>query len=138
MFLKRWIPSAVLTSLMIAAGLGVAAWPQMQPQRQQIPIPGQAPDQIPGQMPGQMPPFGRDSDEATVISHRMQVKQAEQRNTDRQQELVKDTDQLFDLAKELKTDVDKTNKDVLSIDVVKKADEIEKLAKSVREKMKAN
>jgi len=41
------------------------------------------------------------------------------------------------LATELKDDVDKTNENVLSLDVIKKADEIEKLAKSVRDKMKA-
>jgi len=41
------------------------------------------------------------------------------------------------LATELKDDVNRTNENVLSIDVIKKADEIEKLAKSVREKMKA-
>jgi hypothetical protein len=32
--------------------------------------------------------------------------------------------------------VDKSNEHTLSLDVVKKADEIEKLAKSVKEKMK--
>ena len=68
----------------------------------------------------------------------MQTKQAERRNEDRQAQLVQDTDRLFDLAKELKDQVGKTNKDVLSVDVVKKADEIEKLAKSVHDKMKAN
>jgi hypothetical protein len=32
--------------------------------------------------------------------------------------------------------VDKTNKDMLSLNVIRKADEIEKLAHSVKEKMK--
>jgi hypothetical protein len=43
---------------------------------------------------------------------------------------------LLELATELKQYVDKTNEDILSMDVIKKADEIEKLARSVREKMK--
>ena len=47
-----------------------------------------------------------------------------------------DTDKLLSLATELKQDVDKTNKNVLSVDVIKKAGEIEKLARSVKERMK--
>ena len=42
------------------------------------------------------------------------------------------------LANELKSQVDKSNKDTLSLDVVRKADEIEKLAHSVKEKMKGS
>ncbi len=68
------------------------------------------------------------------------VKLAEQqirsRNSDRQKRLVADTDKLLSLATELKQQVDKTDKNMLSVDVVKKADEIEKLAHSVKEKMK--
>ena len=63
-------------------------------------------------------------------------KQAESRNKERQSSLKKDTDQLLQLATELKQSVDKTNEHVLSLDVIKKADEIEKLAKSVKDKMK--
>lgn len=62
---------------------------------------------------------------------------ARQRNKDRQKKLQEDTDKLLRLATELKEYVDKTNEHVLSLDVIKKTEEIEKLAKSVREKMKA-
>lgn len=58
-------------------------------------------------------------------------------NTKRQEDLKRDTEKLLKLATELKENVDKTNENVLSLDVIKKAEEIEKLAKSVREKMKA-
>ncbi|HEU4414834.1 MAG TPA: hypothetical protein VFT65_08620, partial [Candidatus Angelobacter sp.] len=54
----------------------------------------------------------------------------------RQADLKNDTDRLFALATELKTAVDKTNENMLSLDVVRKADEVEKLAKKVKEKMK--
>ncbi len=57
-------------------------------------------------------------------------------NKDRQQKLKNDTDKLLQLATELKEYVDKTNENILSINVIKKTDEIEKLAKSIREKMK--
>jgi hypothetical protein len=50
--------------------------------------------------------------------------------------LKNDTDKLLKLSIELKSYVDKSNENVLSVDVVKKAEEIEKLAKSVKDKMK--
>ncbi len=66
----------------------------------------------------------------------MQEQQARARNNERQKKLVDDTNKLLALATDLKTQVDKTNKDILSVDVIKKADEIEKLAHSVKERMK--
>jgi|SRR5208283_2583969 len=57
-------------------------------------------------------------------------------NEQRQQAIKSDTDKLLQLATQLKQYVDKTDQNVLSMDVVKKADEIEKLAKAVKEKMK--
>jgi hypothetical protein len=47
-----------------------------------------------------------------------------------------DTDKLLKLSTELKESVDKSDENVLSLEVIKKAEEIEKLAKSVRAKMK--
>lgn len=58
-------------------------------------------------------------------------------NEQRQKQLVDDTNKLLSLATELKEEVDKSTKDTLSISVIKKAEEIEKLAKSVKDKMKA-
>ncbi len=59
-------------------------------------------------------------------------------NEKRQEEIKKDTDKLLDLATQLKQYVDKTNEDIISLDVIKKAEQIEKLAKSVKEKMKGS
>jgi hypothetical protein len=64
--------------------------------------------------------------------------QERMRSVDRQKQLVLDTQRLLALANELKADVDKSNKDMLSLDVIRKADEIEKLAHTVKEKMKGN
>ncbi len=83
--------------------------------------------QIPGAQPAPPP-------DDTVI--RAQKEQAKKRNQERQASLKRDTDKLFDLATELKHYVDRSNENVLSVDVVRKADEIEKLAHSVKEKMK--
>lgn len=74
-----------------------------------------------------------DEDEARArITHDMEKKAAKERVA----ALKNDTDKLLKLSIELKTYVDKSNENVLSVDVVKKAEEIEKLAKSVKDKMK--
>jgi hypothetical protein len=55
---------------------------------------------------------------------------------DRQSQLRIDTEKLVALTAELKQHVDKTGVNILSMDVIKKAQEIQKLAKSVQDKMK--
>lgn len=57
-------------------------------------------------------------------------------NLRRQEEIKKDTEKLLELATELKQSVDKTDENTLSLEVIKKADQIEKLAKNVKDKMK--
>jgi hypothetical protein len=63
-------------------------------------------------------------------------KMVKERNMIRQQLIVDDTNRLLDLAKQLKDAVDKSNKNELSLSVVTTAAEIEKLAKTVKEKMR--
>jgi len=63
---------------------------------------------------------------------------AKRANQEREAQLKRDTERLFKLATELKDYVDKTDENTLSLNVIKKADEIEKLAHSVKEKMKGN
>jgi hypothetical protein len=53
-------------------------------------------------------------------------------------QLAEDTARLLQLANELKAEMDKSTKDTLSLSVMKKADEIEKLAKKVRAEMKSD
>ena len=57
-------------------------------------------------------------------------------NAERKRQISADSAQLLKLAVELKAEVDKTTKDTLSLDVIRKADQIEKLAHSVKEKMR--
>ena len=61
---------------------------------------------------------------------------AESWNDQRQKRLIADTDKLLQLATELHADVEKTDKNTLSIDVLKRADEIEKLAHAVKVRMR--
>jgi hypothetical protein len=58
--------------------------------------------------------------------------------TPQQKQLAEDTAQLLTLANELKAEMDKSSKDTLSLNVVKKADQIEKLARKVRAEMRAS
>ena len=69
---------------------------------------------------------------------RMERDMAKKANQARQADLKRDTDKLLKLANELKESVDKTNEGTLSVDVVKKAEEIEKLAHRVKDKMKGS
>jgi type VI protein secretion system component VasF len=52
-----------------------------------------------------------------------------------QAQLIADAEKLLRLSQELKAEVAKSNKDTLSLTVIKKADEVEKLAKSLRDRM---
>lgn len=83
---------------------------------------------IPGLSPNPTPPDNN-------MAH-MSERMARQRNTDRQKQIVADTAQLLKLAQQLNADVSKTNKDTLSLNVVKEASEIEKLAKTIKDRMK--
>jgi hypothetical protein len=55
---------------------------------------------------------------------------------ERQAQLRSDTEKLVALTAELKQHVDKAGASILSMDVIKKAQEIQKLAKSVQDKMR--
>lgn len=70
-------------------------------------------------------------------AERIEREQLKKLNKQRQEALKHDTDRLLALATELKQYVDKTNEHVLSVDVIRKAEEIEKLARSVRSKMRS-
>lgn len=52
-----------------------------------------------------------------------------------QAQIIADSQKLLKLSQELKAEVAKSNKDTLSIAVIKKADEVEKLAKALKEEM---
>lgn len=57
-------------------------------------------------------------------------------NLERKRQLTDDSGRLLQLATELKQEVDKASKDTLSLDVLRKADEIARLAHNVQVKMK--
>ena len=65
----------------------------------------------------------------------MQRRMDKQRNQERFAKIKKDTDQLLELATQLKKSVDQASEQTLSLEVVRKAEQIEKLARQVRQKM---
>jgi hypothetical protein len=66
---------------------------------------------------------------------RLRVLREKQMNDERRRKLVADTERLLELSTELKTEVDKATKNELSVTVVQKAAEIERLAHDVRTRM---
>jgi hypothetical protein len=79
-------------------------------------------------------------DQPSLVTDPMHAHMDEERmksmNDDRHKKLAADVDRLLELTNQLKSDVDKTNKDELSLDVIRKAAEIEKLAHDVQSRMK--
>jgi hypothetical protein len=74
-----------------------------------------------------------DEDEARA---RITAEMAKKAAKERVVALKHDTDKLLKLSVELKEFVDRSDENVLSLEVIKKAEEIEKLAHSVKDKMK--
>lgn len=72
----------------------------------------------------------------TEAEREMEERQQKAANKKRQEDLQKDTQKLFSLASELKEAVDKSNENTLSLEVIRKAEEVEKLARKVKDRMK--
>jgi hypothetical protein len=80
--------------------------------------------------------FDRRAQEESQSEKEMLDRQAREANKKRQEDIRNDTEKLFQLASELKAAVDKSNEHLLSLEVVRKADEVERLAKRVKDKMR--
>lgn len=71
-----------------------------------------------------------------VPSPKSETRNPDAANTDRKKQIADEGANLLKLATDLKAEVDKTSKDTLSLNVIRKADQIEKLAHDVKEQMK--
>jgi len=98
-------------------------------------VPPFARARTPAQGPQVHDPFGVPEDPDRQALEKKMVKKA---NQERQAQLRRDAEHLFRLSSELKQYVDKSSENTLSLEVIKKAEEIERLAHSVKEKMKGN
>ena len=80
----------------------------------------------PGQSPAQDPPDDQPAQAAPSVPDADPA----------QEQLQKDTDHLLQLVQELKQEVAKAGSNTLSLAALRKADEVQKLAKNLKEKMK--
>ena len=85
-----------------------------------------------------MPPQPKDDQPEDEVRRKFEHDQQKRANQERFQKVKQDTEKLVQLSNELKEYVGKANENTLSLDVIKKAEEIERLARSVKEKMRAN
>jgi hypothetical protein len=76
------------------------------------------------------------NDQMQMNSDHVKKQKFDAANAERQRQIADDTARLLELATQLKAEVDKTSKDTLSLNVIRKAETIEKLAKGVKDKMK--
>ena len=92
----------------------------------------------PGLQPGQQGRGnnGNRPDASDETSKRVQEGQAKARENERQKRLVADSEKLLALATELHEEVLKTDKNILSVEVIRKATEMEKLSRDLKERMK--
>jgi hypothetical protein len=114
---------------------------QQGPQSQQsIQSQQSAPQQADGNAPTPDPGRGSSSiaSPPTVPASQNGARDSKATDAERKKQIADESARLLKLATDLKAEVDKTTKDTLSITVVRKADEIEKLAHSVKETMKLN
>ena len=72
------------------------------------------------------------------MARRAMIQQAQRRNNQRQQDIVNATAKLLTLTEQLKTELEKNSKDQNSVNMSKQAEAIEKLARSVKDKMKGS
>lgn len=132
---RRIAVSAARQRGKLFAGLGLIALLACSVQR----LHSQSASQLDPNRPYLVPEANRlpDANDQMKLHEQQTRKQSfEAANVERKKQIADDSTRLLKLATDLKAEVDKTNKDTLSLSVIRKADEIEKLAHNVKEKMK--
>ena len=118
LFLSSFSPSIVIV---LAAARSLFAKPQRRGPPSASQIPDASDSGRPGEAPSLAPP-----------DPKVQLKE-------NQKNLRRDADHLLQLAKDLKDEADKTEQtDVLSLSLVKKAEEVEKLARQIKDLARAS
>lgn len=119
----------ILACIALAAALASAVGPGQQPRS-----PGMGQGYPPLNSPSNQPPDAN----RIMLMHQQQTQKQnfEAVNAERKKIIADESALLLKLATDLKTEVDKTDKDTLSLTVIRKADVIEKLARDMKEKMK--
>jgi len=127
-----WLLAALAVTVALVVSAAIAAQSQAQ-----NPPPSTPPRPTSILLPAaNRPPDANDIMEMQEQRQKDATRDAAAANLERKRQIVDDSSKLLKLAGDLKIEIDKTNKDTLSLDVIRKADEIERLAKGVKEKMK--
>lgn len=118
--------------LMLGAGMRTVPVAAQQQTPGALP-PLSAPTQAPGNHG--LGPATADSGDSPMreSAHEALIRQA---NEQRHKRMLDDANKMVQLSNELKADVEKTQRDELSMDVMRKAAEVEKLAHDVQQRMK--
>ncbi len=127
-FLRAIVPGAALAGAALSTARAQSSRPSSPSHPGSDSIPGQGAGQGQGQQQQQTPPPG-------AIPETPKLTPAERKAilTDDQKQIKKNVDELFSLAQELKEQSEKMDSTaVLSIQFVQKTEEIEKLARKIR------
>jgi hypothetical protein len=128
----RWL-DAIFPGAIVLVGLGVAVG--IRPFAAQV-APS-APQMSPPQTPlGSRSGVQGDNDDNMPMMRQLNEQQAMKRNDQRQKLIVDDTARLLTLAQQLKDEADKGSLNKSSPAFTRKVEEIEKLAKTVKDKMR--
>jgi hypothetical protein len=132
------MPKAILSLLLLLATLTVAQFCTAQ-QSANPPLPADSPQ--PQSLHGAARPNptanGLGEMPGVPAANDVQKQQAIAANLQRQVEIRRDAEKMLELTAELKDDLQNANH-VLSVEAIRKAGQIEKLARSVKSKMKAS
>ncbi len=119
----RWLPGLALGMFVLSVGVGGVCFAQAPAQepKSQEPKPPNTKPTSPAPSAGSATQTSAGSGSTAVDSSQAQ--------------LLADTEKLVKLSQELKAEVAKSTKDTLSVSVVRKAEEVEALAKNLRGRM---
>lgn len=122
-----WMATLLGAMLVVAPSVGAAKAQQGTSQNMQV------------TRPSGLPPVDgdRSDDSKDPMAAQQRASRARAAADDRQKHIVDETTKLLQLATELKTAVDKSNKNELTLDVIRKADDIERLAHDVKQRMRS-
>lgn len=122
---------------LMLGGMGVAGWGQLanpglpQPPAFGDPLPPSTRQGVDRRTTVE-PAAGSDKSGDVLAAQQLRT-----RNSERQKKLSSDSERLLALAAELQTEMGQVDSDVKAADVARKAEEIEKLAKSVKDRMRS-
>lgn len=132
------LPSIASICLLVAISIAHAVAQTSAQAPAAAPAPAQTQEKSPGNSPAPaQPPAAAKATQNP--GDPAQASSAEVRPVEaRKDQIAADSAKLFQLANELKAEMDKSTKDTLSLSVMKKAEEVEKLARKVRDEMRAS